>query len=180
MPAPAVAPQQEEESTLLEPGKLIERDLSAGQKHRYQIALSAGQFMKVEIKDHGTDVGVFLYWPNGDTTNPWQPVGEPFDVKPVSAVAESDGIFASRFIPRPEPRQADMRSAPTKVHAPPMRKPGFAGGEWIFRAYVRLRDQGRYAEAGPTSRKRWRSANGFSARTTCWSRTRLFFGQLLR
>ncbi|HEU4414715.1 MAG TPA: CHAT domain-containing tetratricopeptide repeat protein [Candidatus Angelobacter sp.] len=147
-PTQAAAPQQEE-STVLELGKVIERDLTAGQKHHYQIALSAGQFMKVEITDHGTDVGVILYWPNGETTNPWQPVGEPFDVKPISAVAESAGVFRIEIYTAARATAGRYEIRLTEVRLANERDRALQEANALFRAYVQLRDQGRYVEAGP-------------------------------
>ena len=46
-----------EEIITLEPGKPIERELAGGQRHKYQIVLSEGQYMKVEIKEKGISVG---------------------------------------------------------------------------------------------------------------------------
>src|SRR5262245_29746595 len=60
-----------EDLTTLEFGKLIERELAGGQKHIYQIVLSQGQFMKVEISDSGVDVSLLFQLPNGETGHDW-------------------------------------------------------------------------------------------------------------
>jgi tetratricopeptide (TPR) repeat protein len=143
------APVNQGEDVALELGKTIERDLAAGQKHAYLVTLAAGQMMKLEIKDHGTDVGVMLRPPDGETILPWQPVGEPFDVKPVTAVAETPGVFrievyASSKAPagRYEIRLAELRSANDDDRA-------LQEARNLMTIYYRLRREGHWAEAGP-------------------------------
>jgi CHAT domain-containing protein len=149
----AAAPANQEESTALELGKPIERELAAGQKHAYQVALSEGQFMRVEIRDLGTDVGVWTYSPSGEAMNPWQPVGEPFDVKPVSWVAGSTGFYriqvyvsSKAAAGRYEIRLTELRPANENDRA-------LQEARQFFREYVRLHDQGRYAEATSSIRR---------------------------
>src|SRR6186997_427928 len=64
---PAAATQNPTESTTLELGVPIERELAAGQKHSYQITLAQGQFIKVEIKQLSVEVRVSLTQPDGKT-----------------------------------------------------------------------------------------------------------------
>jgi CHAT domain-containing protein/Tfp pilus assembly protein PilF len=61
---PAV-PKDQQESLILELGKPIERELSDGQTHSYQIALSADRLMSVTLKHRGKDVQVKLLTPTG-------------------------------------------------------------------------------------------------------------------
>ncbi len=137
------------QSTVLELGKPIERELSAGQRHAYLITVAAGQVMRLEIRDHGTDVGVVFTSPDGESTSPWNPVGEPFDVKPVTAVAETPGVFrvevyASSKAPagRYEIRLAELRPANDDDRA-------LQEARNLMTIYHRLRNQGHWAEAGP-------------------------------
>ena len=41
---------------MLEPGQRIERQLAVAEQHRYQIAMSAGQFVHVIVEQEGVDV----------------------------------------------------------------------------------------------------------------------------
>lgn len=50
----------------LEPGKTIERELKPGEIHTYEIALVAGQFVRVIIEQRGIDVSVDTYEPGGN------------------------------------------------------------------------------------------------------------------
>jgi CHAT domain-containing protein len=61
-----VRPAQEDpQARQLEPGKPIERELAGGQSHSYQIALDAGQYIKLAIGQRGIDVAVQLLGPDG-------------------------------------------------------------------------------------------------------------------
>lgn len=44
------------DATILEAGKPIERELSSGEKHTYQVNLPANQYAKVIVEQHGIDV----------------------------------------------------------------------------------------------------------------------------
>jgi len=55
------------EVAALELGKLIEREIVGGQKHSYTILLLEGQYMRVEIKPQGINLGVTLQLPDGET-----------------------------------------------------------------------------------------------------------------
>lgn len=50
---------------LLTPGERIERQLSSGETHSYQIALTASQYLHTVIEQSGIDVGVAIYGPSG-------------------------------------------------------------------------------------------------------------------
>ena len=55
-----------QETTMLETGKSIEREIANGQPHTYQLTLTAGQFMRVVVAQHGIDVTVRLVAPDGN------------------------------------------------------------------------------------------------------------------
>jgi CHAT domain-containing protein/Tfp pilus assembly protein PilF len=60
-----LAEQTGQEATALEPGKPIERELSGGQKHTYQLALAEGQYANVIVEQRGIDVAAQLYGVDG-------------------------------------------------------------------------------------------------------------------
>ena len=140
-------PDHPENETVLELGKPVERALIAGERHSYRVDLSAGQFMKIELRDHGTDVGTTVRFPNGESITPWEPTGGQVDVKPLSCVAESPGayrvvVFASaKAMPgRYEIVLKEMRSANDDDRA-------LEEARKLFRQYLRLRSQEKWAEA---------------------------------
>jgi hypothetical protein len=55
--------QDAQEITTLKPGNTIERGLAGGQKHSYQITLSQGQYVRVEVKQHGIGIGMSIQLP---------------------------------------------------------------------------------------------------------------------
>ena len=61
----SMSPQLAREVTTLELGKPVERELSGGQKHAYQIALSEGGYAKVTVDQRGVDVIARLFAADG-------------------------------------------------------------------------------------------------------------------
>jgi len=57
---------QDEQDTVLEPGKPIVRELSGGETHSYRLALAAGQFCRAIVDQQGIDAVVALYGPDGE------------------------------------------------------------------------------------------------------------------
>src|SRR4030095_7534991 len=49
----------------LEPGQTVERELTGGESHTYQITLQAGQFLRIVLEQKGIDVVVTLIAPDG-------------------------------------------------------------------------------------------------------------------
>jgi len=49
-----------QESVSLEPGKPVERELSAGQSHSYKIAMTSGQYLRITVSQQGIDALVAL------------------------------------------------------------------------------------------------------------------------
>jgi CHAT domain-containing protein/tetratricopeptide (TPR) repeat protein len=58
--SPALTSQQNKDTSRLTPGKLVERDLTAGASHSYQIRLNAGQLLQVVVEQKGIDVVITL------------------------------------------------------------------------------------------------------------------------
>ena len=57
--------QNENDVRALEPGKLIERELTGGEVHSYRIVLSIGEYLHVAVDQQGIDVMVVLRGPDG-------------------------------------------------------------------------------------------------------------------
>jgi len=144
------APAQDlDEIITLEPGKPIERELAGGQRHKYQIALSEGQYMKVEIREKGISVGLTFQLADGTMIYPWLPLGGGQEVKALGQVAESSGnyrldVYAGTKAPpgRYEIQLAVLRPATENDRA-------LHQARKLFTEYIRLRDQGGWVEARP-------------------------------
>lgn len=58
-------PGQNEKVTALERGKVIERELSGGEAHFYQVTLELGQFLSAVVEQKGVDLIVTVIGPDG-------------------------------------------------------------------------------------------------------------------
>jgi CHAT domain-containing protein/tetratricopeptide (TPR) repeat protein len=56
----------EENAQIIEPGKLIKRELSGGQKHDYLIAVSPGAYLNLIVSQLGVDVVLTIYRKSGE------------------------------------------------------------------------------------------------------------------
>jgi ketosteroid isomerase-like protein len=52
-------------ATILEQGKLVSRELTATDKHQYQVKLSSGQLLKLVVTQNGVDLVVVVFDPSG-------------------------------------------------------------------------------------------------------------------
>jgi tetratricopeptide (TPR) repeat protein/CHAT domain-containing protein len=74
-------------------GKPIERELSGGQSHSYQITVAAGQYMHVVVDQRGIDVVVTLYAPDGKRLTEVDSPNGAHGPEPVSLIAETNGTY---------------------------------------------------------------------------------------
>ncbi len=85
--------QDQVETTFLEPGKPLARQLAFGQSHTYQVAVAANQYLQVVVEQQGNDIEVSIMGPDGqklaDMDGPFGSFG-PESVSVLSAVA---GVF---------------------------------------------------------------------------------------
>jgi len=142
------ATQNAAESTTLELGVPIERELAAGQKHSYQITLARGQFIKVEIKQLSVEVRVSLTQPDGKTI----PVVDIFLHQPLTdfeRVVELSGVYRLEVFTRAksptgryEIRLAELHPSTEKDRALQEAR------ESVEKAIVNMR-AGRYVQAIP-------------------------------
>ncbi|HLE62952.1 MAG TPA: CHAT domain-containing tetratricopeptide repeat protein [Pyrinomonadaceae bacterium] len=140
--------QNHQELTTLELGKPIERELTGGQKHSYQITLAAGQYVKVEIMQLGIEVGVSLLQPDDKTIL----VLDMFVRAPTVAleqVVESSGVYRLEVYARAkapagryEVRIAERRPATKSEHA-------LQEARKLFGEVIQLQHGGKYVEASP-------------------------------
>jgi CHAT domain-containing protein/Tfp pilus assembly protein PilF len=144
----SIAAQNTQEITTLELGKPIERELSGGQKHSYEIALTKGQYIRVEIRPQGTDIGVSLQMPDRKEFVVFTALGIVQDAI-IHRVAESSGIHRLNVYTRAkapagryEIRLAALRPATEDDRA-------LQQARELVEAAVALHREGRYSEARP-------------------------------
>jgi CHAT domain-containing protein/tetratricopeptide (TPR) repeat protein len=61
----ALAAQSDKDTSPLEPGKPVERELAGGQSHNYRIELTSGQYIHLVVDQRGVDVVVTVFGPDG-------------------------------------------------------------------------------------------------------------------
>lgn len=54
-----------QEVLILEPGKVVEREIAGGESHTYQIQLAAGQFARFRLEQRAIDAALTLTAPDG-------------------------------------------------------------------------------------------------------------------
>lgn len=140
--------QNAQEVTTLELGKPIEREVAGGQKHSYQVVLSQGQYVKVEVKQHGVGIGMSIQLPGGKPIAVIDPPGmvqEPM----IQQVAESSGVYwfsvytkANAAPGSYEIRIAELRPATENERA-------MQEARNLTRQVNQLKREGRFKEARP-------------------------------
>jgi CHAT domain-containing protein/Tfp pilus assembly protein PilF len=89
----AIPMQENLQSQKLELDKPIERDLTEGQSHSYQITLAPGQYVKLVVSPRSINVGLALFGPNGKQIAEFGSVTKTQDKETVEWVAEETGNF---------------------------------------------------------------------------------------
>lgn len=132
--------------TTLERGDSATREISGGQRHVYRIPVSEGQYLKVEVRPRGTDVGVMLQSPSGEKTQPYVPFGNDQQVLVMGWVAETSGdvrlevYTLEKASGRYEIRLAELRAATDDDRA-------LHEARKFFMESTRLMREARFAEA---------------------------------
>ena len=145
--AQASPTQNSEDITTLEFGKPIERELAGGQKHIYLLPLSAGQYAKVEIKEHGVNVAFTFQRPSGEIVREWTPYGPHVEDLAVREVVDVSGTYRLEIHTTPkaapgryEVRLAELRPATENDRA-------LQEALNLFAKYVRVHGEGKWSEA---------------------------------
>src|SRR5262245_6354119 len=87
------AAQSVQESVSLEPGKLVERELSSGQSHSYKITMISGQYLHVAVEQRGIDVAVALFTPDGKKIGEVDSEKTTVGPETISAIADVAGVY---------------------------------------------------------------------------------------
>lgn len=111
--------QTVQKSLSLEVGKPIERQLSGGESHSYQLTVTKGQYAKVIVDQRGIDVVVSLFGPDGKLITAVDNPNGSQGAETVHITAEATGIYrleVTSFEKRTRPglyeaRLAELRSA---------------------------------------------------------------------
>ena len=96
---PAVLPNQQADTKILEPGSVTTREIAGGQLHRYQIVLTQGQLANVVVKQLGIDVALRVIAPDGVTVAESSSESSPDGIEVASLAAESTGTHTIEIFP---------------------------------------------------------------------------------
>jgi CHAT domain-containing protein/Tfp pilus assembly protein PilF len=107
------AAQDNQQSRRLEPGKPIERELAAGASHSYQLALDAGQCVKLVVEQRGIDVVGQLLGPDGKQIADFDSESGPQGQVSMTLVVEEAGGY--RLTVRPTQKEANSGSYEIRI-----------------------------------------------------------------
>lgn len=91
--SPITAAQGDQAPRLPEPDKPIMEELSGGQARSYHLALTAGQYLYVVVDQHGIDVVVTLFGPDGKEVVSVDSPNGTEGPEPVRVIAETSGDY---------------------------------------------------------------------------------------
>jgi CHAT domain-containing protein len=96
-----VAEPAQQGTTVLPPDQTIERELTRGQEHRYQLALKAGECVRVIVEQHGIDVVVSARGPEDALIAEAQDEVTSRGHEDVGLVADTAGTYTFAIAPAP-------------------------------------------------------------------------------
>jgi CHAT domain-containing protein/predicted negative regulator of RcsB-dependent stress response len=82
-----------QEITPLQPGKPVERDLSGGRSHFYEIRVISGQYLRITLSQRGIDAMVALFMPDGKKIGEVDGERAAVGLETISAIAEAAGAY---------------------------------------------------------------------------------------
>lgn len=143
-----IAVAQAQDVVVLQARVPVERQLAGGQVHNYDVSLSKGQFVRVEIKQQGIDLAVSVQSPAGETTavlEPFRMATERF----FELVAESTGRYRVQVHAGAKASQGRYQICIAELRLANENDRALQEAQRLFLEYFRLHRQGRFAEARP-------------------------------
>ena len=110
----AEATRRPQDLQSLSAGAPIERELSGGQTHAYRIALSAGQFALVQVKQRGVDVALTASGPDGKVFASVNLRLSGEGVEPLAIVADAAGEYVLKVTSR-NPKSAAVGTYEARI-----------------------------------------------------------------
>src|SRR5262245_12207091 len=140
--------QSSQDPIELEPGKPIDRELSAGQRHKYRVALSEGQYIGIEIKEQDIQVGVLLKLPSGKSITLYWTFAHGHEFE-IARVAESSGTYQLEVYAGSKVSPGQYRIQIEQLHIATEKERSLFKAQTLLEEYQQLRIQGKYAECRP-------------------------------
>lgn len=143
----------EQDARPLEPGRVVKRDLTGGQKHAYRVKLLADQFLKATVEQLGIDVMVQASGPdNGPENQLWEFDAEsrPTGREQISLIAKTAGDY--RIVV--QSKKGKTISGSYEIRIDEIRAAGendraLQDARKMFKESVKLMGAGKYDEAAP-------------------------------
>jgi len=110
----AVAPLVSGQSTTLQQGSPLERNLSAGQTHNFFVNLEKGQFLQLVVDQRGIDVIVRVFSPEGRRLGEFDSPNGTDGPENVSIISETAGLYRVEVAPlgqveNPQPGRYEIK-----------------------------------------------------------------------
>ena len=155
VPAPSERARRDPDGAMLPPpGQSIERELSGGQKHSYQINLAEGQYLGVAVEQRGINVALQLVGLKGEAIAGWDRELTLQGREHAELVAETAGIY--RVIVEARPKIAPSgfyEICVTELRAATERDRSLQEARKLFWESQRLWLAGKYGPARPVLEK---------------------------
>ena len=157
----AATAQSDGEVRTLKAGEPVERELAGGGNHKYQIALSAGQLLRVVADQRGIDVVVALFGPDGKQLLEVDSPNGTNGPEPLTWIAETAGVYRIEIrsleknaaAGRYEIALSELRAATTQDRAAIARERDLRQADLLDAEAGKLSDAGEFEQALPLAER---------------------------
>ncbi len=115
-PATQTSVAPETNTTILEPGKPLERTLNGGETHSYQLSLQRGQCAAIQVEQRGIDVAVQVLGSNRELIAEVDDEIGKRGTEKLNVVADNDGAYTIQVKPRLKPASGAYEIRLVEVH----------------------------------------------------------------
>lgn len=132
----------------LEMGKPIVREIAGGQSQAYQVALTAGQYLKLTVEQRGVDVAVQLLGPERNLLFEFAEENRRQGKEEAQLVAESSGVYGVNIVAKlNEPLGGKYEISIDEIRPATPRDISLQDARRLYFESVRLQGAGKYDEA---------------------------------
>src|SRR5689334_13347246 len=134
-----------EETILPKEGTAVEGEITGGQRRIYRIELTEGQFVRIEVRWHDTDLGVLLQMPDGRTDQIQDPLGT-HDKTAIERVAGATGVYRITVFTRTKAPTGGYEIHIVQLHPATQNELALQQAMALYFDYTRIRSEGKFAE----------------------------------
>lgn len=140
------SPPVDQAITDLNLDQAIDRPLSGGEKQTFRLTLRAEQVFTVVIRQSGTEAGVNLYLPTGQSVSLYQPYSRLPEIR-FGWLAETSGEYMVEIYSRERAAPGRYEIRLTDLHAASDRDRSLQEARNLFNDYVRLNRESRFTDS---------------------------------